>query len=117
YDNVIDGAGSGFVIGGSTTVTGNTIDHNIILNSTGLPNAGLTQGVGIKSVGPLGHSNAFTDNDVDGSIGQATGIEMHGNTTAAPKLADPADHDYRLTTSTPPTVTAWGLWDGAPSAA
>ena len=120
YDNVIDGAGSGFVIGGSTTVTGNTIDHNIILNSTGLPNAGLTQGVGISTCCGLGAGNSFTDNIVynnPGGIASASGITMSGNTTTAPALADPADHDYRLTTSTPPTVTAWGLWDGAPSAA
>jgi hypothetical protein len=117
YDNVIDSAGSGFVLGGSSSVSGNTIDHNIIINSTGLPNAGLPQGVGIKAVGPLGSDNAFTDNDVVGTIGDAPGITMANNSTTAPNLASPDAHDYRLTTDTPQNLTAWGLWDGMPSTA
>jgi hypothetical protein len=120
YDNVIDRAGSGFVIGGGTQVSGNTIDHNIVINSTGLPNAGLAEGVGIKAVAPLGTDNSFTDNIVynnPGGVASASGITLSGNTTAAPALADPGNHDYRLTGHAPLTLTAWGLWDGVPGAA
>jgi hypothetical protein len=120
YDNVIDRAGSGFVIGGGTQVSGNTIDHNIVINSTGLPNAGLAEGVGIKAVAPLGTDNSFTDNIIynnPGGIASASGVTLSGNTTAAPGLADPSNHDYRLTGHAPPTLTAWGLWNGVPGAA
>ena len=91
YDNIIDGAGSGIVLGGSSQVANNTIDHNIIMNSTGLPNAGLTQGVGISTCCGLGSGNSFTDNVVfnnPGGIAAASGVTLSGNTTAAPNLAD-----------------------------
>jgi hypothetical protein len=51
YDNVIDHAGSGFVVGGSSAVAGNEIDHNIVLNSTGMPYyGGVAQGTGLDAV-------------------------------------------------------------------
>jgi hypothetical protein len=115
YDNVIDGAGSGFVIGGSTQVANNSIDHNIILNSTGLPNAGLPQGVGVSTCCGLGSGNTFTDNvvyDNPGGIASAAGIALSGNTTAAPQLASPSSHDYRATARTPDAISRWNLWDG-----
>jgi hypothetical protein len=111
HDNVIDGAGSGFVIGGGGEVSGNTIDHNIILNSTGLPDAGVARGVGISTCCGLGSGNSFTDNIVannPGGIAAASGITLSGNTTEAPHLADPGHHDYRPTTRLP----GWNLWDG-----
>jgi hypothetical protein len=114
YDNVIDHAGSGFVIGGSSAVSGNVIDHNIVMNSTGLPDAGLT-GVGISTCCGLGPNNTFTNNDVynnPGGIDNASGITLAENTTTNPQLADPANHDYRPTT----TLTAWSLWNGGLSA-
>jgi hypothetical protein len=116
YDNVIDGAGSGFVVGGSTQVANNTIDHNVIMNSTGLPTAGLAQGVGISTCCGLGSGNSFTNNLVfnnPGGIASASGITLSGNSTAAPGLADPTDHDYRAATASPATPNAgWALWDG-----
>ncbi|MGH2894039.1 MAG: hypothetical protein ACRDPM_12350 [Solirubrobacteraceae bacterium] len=115
YDNVIDRVGSGFVVGGSSQVTGNRIDHNIILNSTGLPDAGLARGVGMSTCCGLGPGNTFTDNDVydnAGGIAAASGVQMHGNSTAPPQLADPADHDFSTTTVTPAALSRWGLWDG-----
>jgi hypothetical protein len=118
YDNVIDGAGSGFVIGGSSSVAGNDIDHNIILNSTGLPSAGLSQGVGVSTCCGVGPGNTFTDNVVSnnpGGIADASGITLNGNTTAAPQLADAAAHDYRTTARTPNAISSWNLWDGGPA--
>jgi hypothetical protein len=115
YDNVIDGAGSGFVIGGSSQVANNTIDHNIILNSTGLPSAGLPQGVGVSTCCGLGPGNTFTENvvyDNPGGIANASGIALSGNTIAAPQLAGPSIHDYRTTARTPNAISGWNLWDG-----
>jgi hypothetical protein len=111
YDNVIDHAGSGFVIGGSTTVANNTIDHNIVLNSTGLPDAGLPQGVGISTCCGLGPNNTFTNNDIytnPGGISAASGITLTNNTTTNPQLANPQTNDYRPTT----TLPGYTLWDG-----
>jgi hypothetical protein len=116
YDNVIDSAGSGFVIGGSTQVANNTIDHNIVLNSTGLPDAGLSRGVGVSTCCGLGSGNTFTDNVVynnPGGIAAASGIRVSGNTTTAPNFADAAEHDYRVTAHTPNPITNWNLWDGS----
>jgi hypothetical protein len=115
YDNVIDHVGSGFVVGGSSQVSGNRIDHNIILSSTGLPDAGLSKGVGMSTCCGLGPGNTFTDNDVydnPGGIAAASGVQMRGNTTAPPQLADPADHDFSTTNVTPDALSRWGLWDG-----
>ncbi|HTU96745.1 MAG TPA: right-handed parallel beta-helix repeat-containing protein [Solirubrobacteraceae bacterium] len=114
YDNVIDGAGSGIVLGGSDQVADNTIDHNIIMNSTGLPAAGVS-GVGISTCCGLGSGNSFTDNVVynnPGGIAAASGVSLSGNTTSAPNLADVTSHDYRTTSHTPSALTDWSLWDG-----
>jgi hypothetical protein len=115
YDNVIDGAGSGIVLGGSTQVAHNAIDHNVIMDSTGLPDAGLAQGVGVSTCCGLGSGNSFTDNVVfnnPGGIASASGVTLNGNTTAAPNLADTTSHDYRMTSRTPSALTGWSLWDG-----
>ena len=115
YDNVIDSAGSGIVIGGSSQVANNTIDHNIILNSTGLPNAGLPQGVGISTCCGLGPGNTFTNNVLynnPGGTANATGITLTNNTTTAPNLANPTTHDYRTTPTSPTLLATWTLWDG-----
>ncbi len=115
YDNVIDDAGSGFVVGGSSEVSGNTIDHNIVMNSTGLVAAGLARGVGVSTCCGLGPGNSFTDNVVygnPGGVSDASGIAQSGNRTLAPALADPQDHDFRVTSSTPLALAGWGLWDG-----
>jgi hypothetical protein len=114
HDNVIDGAGSGFVLGGSSQVADNAIDHNVVINSTGLPNAGLS-GVGVSTCCGLGAGNSFTDNVVynnPGGIAAARGLAVSGNTTKAPKFADAAAHDYRPTTASPDVISHWSLWNG-----
>jgi hypothetical protein len=115
FDNVIDRAGSGFVVGGSSQVAGNHIDHNIVMNSTGLADAGLARGVGISTCCGLGAGNTFTDNDVyanPGGVAAASGMQVRGNTTDAPQLADPKDHNFSPTTVSPAGLTRWGLWNG-----
>jgi hypothetical protein len=119
YNNVIDSAGSGFVIAGDSSVQNNVIDQNIVMNSTGLTHAGLPQGVGLLSSGDLGTGNAFTDNDSfnnPGGIASAQNVAINNNTTTSPHLADPQNHDYRTTTS-PSIFTRWDLWDGGLAAA
>ncbi len=112
YHNVIDRAGSGFVVGGSRNVSNNTIDHNVVLNSTGLPDAGTT-GTGITECCGLGTGNSFKDNDVfnnPGGIGRGAGLTFSGNTTSNPHLVNPQAHDY---SGVPGSTTArWRLWNG-----
>lgn len=115
HDNVIDNVGSGFVVGGSSSVSGNAIDHNIVIGSTGLAEAGLRRGVGVSTCCGLGAGNSFTDNLVygnPGGVADASGIALAGNTTAAPYLADPQAHDFRVTPSSPAALAGWALWDG-----
>ena len=110
YSNVIDGAGSGIVIGGSNTVANNTVNNNVIVNSTGLTNAGLTQGVGVSTVTPIGTGNTFSNNDVynnPGGIANASGITIAANITTNPQFANAASHDYRTT-----NLTSDNLWNG-----
>jgi hypothetical protein len=113
YNNVIDGAGSGFVIAGDSSVQNNVIDQNIVMNSTGLTHAGLPQGVGISTSGAIGSGNAFTNNDIynnRGGIANADHVTINNNTTTAPNLVDAQNHDYRTTTTSP--HADWNLWNG-----
>jgi hypothetical protein len=116
YNNVIDAAGSGFVIGGSSTVSGNTIDHNVVMNSTGLVNAATT-GAAITTCCGLGTGNTFDTNDSynnPAGIGTAvTGLTFANNITTNPDLIDPANHDYAPAPGSP--VAGWGLWNGNPA--
>jgi hypothetical protein len=115
FNNVIDNAGSGFVVGGSSAVAGNRLYHNVVMNSSGLVNAGLAQGVGLSTCCGLGAGNSFSGNvshDNPGGVAEGAGIAMSGNTTASPKLADPAAHDFRVTSSTPAWLASWGMWNG-----
>jgi hypothetical protein len=115
FNNVINNTGSGFVVGGSSAVAGNQLYHNVVMNSSGLVNAGLAQGVALSTCCGLGAGNSFSGNvsyDNPGGVADASGIAMSGNTTAAPNLADPAFHDFRVTSSTPAGPASWGLWDG-----
>jgi hypothetical protein len=116
YNNVIDAAGSGFVIGGSSTVSGNTIDHNVVMNSTGLVNAATT-GAAITTCCGLGTGNTFDTNDSyhnPAGIGTAnTGLSLASNITTNPDLIDPANHDYAPAPGSP--VAGWGLWNGNPA--
>ena len=99
YSNVIDGAGSGFVISGGPAVRDNEIDHNIVLRPTGLVAAGLRRGVGLSTTGPIGPGNSFTDNIVfqaPGGIAHSSGVLLRGNRRSRPDLIDPNAHDYQL---------------------
>jgi hypothetical protein len=110
FDNVIDHAGSGFVVGGSAQVAGNMIDHNIVMNSTGPIDTGLN-GVGVSTCCGIGPNNVFKDNDLynnPGGIAAASGMTVTDNTTTNPQLADPTHHDYRPTTQLP----GYNLSDG-----
>ena len=115
---MIDHAGSGFVVGGTSQTSGNRIDHNVVINSTGLHNAGLHQGVAISDYweSAQGRGNVFTKNDSYGNpagVARVSGIQVADNTTSAPHFVDPASHDYRLAGS---PAASWGMWNG-PSAA
>jgi hypothetical protein len=96
FDNVIDHAGSGFVIAGDSA--GNTIDHNIVLHSVGLQAAALA-GVAISTPGPAAPGNSFTDNDSyqnPQGIAAATNVHLANNNATDPKLTNPAAHDYTI---------------------
>jgi hypothetical protein len=110
YDNVIDHAGSGFVVGGSSQVANNVIDHNIVIDSTGPVDTGL-DGVGITTCCGDSPRGVFRDNDVyhdPGGIDAGADMTVVDNTTTNPKLADPAQHDYRPTVNLP----GFHLWNG-----
>jgi Right handed beta helix region len=110
YDNVIDSAGSGFVVAGSST--GNVIDRNVVLNSTGLITSGLSQGVGISEFEP-GSGNTFTGNDVfnnPGGVGSDPDLLLSANITRNPSLVNPRAHDYGVAPGSP--LAGWGLWNG-----
>jgi len=119
YANVVDGAGSGFFLGASTATSNNRLDHNVVVNSTGLPDAGLhLGGVAISSYWATtpGAGNRFDHNDSfsnPGGLAQTTGVQLDNNTTANPHLVDTGAHDYRVPSSSP--VASWGLWDGGSS--
>ncbi len=118
YANVVDRAGSGFFLGASPATSDNRLDHNVVVNSTGLPDAGLrTGGVAVSSYWSVnagtGTGNSFDHNDSfanSGGLAQTTGVALDANTTANPHLADTEAHDYRVPTSS--AVAGWGLWDG-----
>jgi len=118
YDNVIDGAGSGFTLGASPATSNNRLDHNVVVNSTGLPDAGLRTGVAISDYWPVvaGTGNSFDRNDSfanAGGLAKTTAVQLDANTAANPHLVNPEAHDYRVPSSSP--VASWGLWDGRPS--
>jgi hypothetical protein len=115
FDNVIDRAGSGIIVCCDTGVSGNLIEHNVIMNSTGLSAAGDAKGVGISDYwdGSPGASNRFARNDVfanPGGIANVSGVALSGNTTVNPQLTSPANHDFRVMIGSP--VASWGLWNG-----
>lgn len=114
YDNVIDAAGSGFTVGGSSATSDNRIDHNVIINSTGLTAAG-TRGVAISDYweGPPGASNLFVANDSyhnPGGVTSVSAVHAAKNITANPDLLNVPAHDFRVPTLGP--LGRWGLWNG-----
>jgi hypothetical protein len=102
YNNVIDHAGEGFVIGNEPgdTVSGNQIFNNIVTDSTGLPTEGI-RGEAIHDLygGRPGTGNTFHDNDSfdnPGGMGPLTAVRAWGNTHTRPPFIDAVQHDYAL---------------------
>jgi hypothetical protein len=100
YDNVIDHAGEGFVIGNEPgdTITGNQIFDNIITNSTGLPTEGIPgQAIHDLYAGRPGTGNAFHNNILfnnPGGLGDLTSVRAYGNVSRNPEFVDAPRHDY-----------------------
>ena len=106
YDNVIDRAGEGFVIGNEPgyTVSGNQIFDNIVTDSTGLPSENIP-GQAIHDVygGRPGTGNTFHGNVLfndPGGLGDLTAVRAYGNTTRDPGFMNAARHDYETRRST-----------------
>jgi hypothetical protein len=117
FDNVIDHAGSGITVGGTSATSNNVIDHNVITNSTGLPDAGTTgQCVSDWWEGAPGTNNTFSDNDCyadpDG-VGSTSAVTMSGNSTKNPKLTNPSNDDFAVRSGSP--AGGWNLWNGVSS--
>jgi len=100
YDNVIDHAGEGFVIGNEPgyTVSGNQIFENTITNCIGLPSENI-MGQGIHDIygGRPGTGNTFHDNVLfkdPGGLGDLTAVRAYGNATRDPGFINQARHDY-----------------------
>lgn len=119
HDNVVDTAGSGFFFGDNASVTGNTVQHNVVVNSTGLPEAGLSQGVAVSDYWTsAGSGNSFIENDSfnnPGGVSHTSHVLEAGNVTSDPQFVDASHHDYRVRPGSP--VAAWSLWDGGNGAA
>ena len=118
FDNVIDHAGSGFLIGNESgdTVSGNQLYNNVVTNATGLPSAGLDQGVAISDWwgGTQDPNNTFSDNDSfnnPGGVAHVKNVALSGNITADPQFVNAAGHDYAVSSSSP--AAGWGLWNGS----
>jgi hypothetical protein len=105
YSNVIDNAGSGFVFAGGSSVSNNLVEHNVVSNSTSLPNAGLSQGVGFSTCCGLGTGNQFNNNDVwnnPGGVGTpTTGLTISGNITSDPLFVNSPAHNYAVQSGSP----------------
>lgn len=114
FANVIDAAGSGFTVGGDPATSNNLIDHNVVINSTGLPDARL-RGVAISDYWPstAGIDNSFDFNDSyrnPQGILATTAIRHFKNLSVYPQFVDAAAHDYALSPSSP--LRSWRLWTG-----
>jgi hypothetical protein len=93
-------------------VYNNVIDHNVVLNSTGLTKSGLSRGVGISEFEP-GSGNTFTSNDVfsnPGGVGNDPDLLLSANTTRNPSLVNVGAHDDSVAPGSP--LASWGLWNG-----
>ena len=113
FANVIDTAGAGFVIGGGTSVSNNLIEHNVVMNSSGLPSNNVPAAV-LTSCCGIGTGNVLQNNiswNNSGGIDAAdAGISNVGNTTQNPMFVNPAAHDYTLQTGSP--AASFGIWNG-----
>lgn len=119
WANVIDHTGAGFVVGSESAgaTHGNQIFDNVIQNTTGLPGAGLSQGVAISDYwgSTPGTGNSFTGNDSfqnPGGLSVAQHITVGANISKDPLFENPAQHDYRLLPASP--VASYGLWNPTP---
>jgi hypothetical protein len=117
FDNIIDHAGEGFVVGNEAgdTVSGNQIYNNIITNSTGLPTQGIP-GEAIHDLygGTPGTGNTFHDNiqyGNPGGLGRLTAVSAYNNTSSNPMLVNATQQDFELQSGSP--AASWGLWNGA----
>jgi hypothetical protein len=120
WGNVIDGAGSGFTIGNEQgdNASGNQVFNNIVMNSTGLPSAGLSRGVAISDYwgGSKGQNNSFSDNvsfNNPGGIARVSDVAIRATTTANPQFVDAANHDYSVQSGS--VGSGWSLWSGSES--
>jgi hypothetical protein len=117
YDNVIDHAGEGFVVGNEAgdTVSGNQIYNNVITNSTGLPTENIPgQAIHDLYVGTPGTGNTFHDNiqyGNPGGLGRLTAVSAYNNTSVNPQFTDAADQNFQPLAASP--AAGWGLWSGA----
>jgi Right handed beta helix region len=116
YNNVIDSAGEGFVIGNlqGETVSGNQIFHNVVTNCVGLPWQGIPgQAIHDLYLGAPGTGNSFHDNLLfgdPGGVGRVTAVQLWNNVTADPLFVSASAHDYALLAGSP--ASGWGLWSG-----
>lgn len=116
FSNVIDHAGSGITVGGSSVTSHNWIANNVITNSTGLRNAGLQRGVAISDywVAAAGVGNIFVHNDSydnPGGLARVShAIRLFQNVKRVPLFVDAPHHNYRLRRGSP--LAKWGLWGG-----
>src|SRR5207237_959326 len=120
WGNVIDGAGSGFTVGNEQgdTVSGNQIFNNIVIDSTGLTNAGLSGGVAISDYwgGSKGQNNSFTNNvsyHNPGGTARVSDVAVGATSTTNPQFVNAASHDYKVQSGS--IVSRWGLWSGPAS--
>jgi hypothetical protein len=117
YDNVIDHAGEGFVIGNEAgdTVAGNQLFNNVITNSTGLPTEGiLGQAIHDLYGGAPGTGNTFHDNiqyGNPGGLGRLTAVSAYNNMSTNPMLVNAPQQDFELQSGSP--AASWGLWNGS----
>jgi hypothetical protein len=93
--------------------SGNEIYHNVVMNSTGLVDAGMPPGFAISDYWPAtpGSGNVFLQNDSfnnPGGVSYTTHITLSANITSDPLLRDPAVHDYRPLPNSP--LAGYGLW-------
>jgi Right handed beta helix region len=122
YRNVIDRAAAGFALGGYSSTSDNTIDHNVVSNSVGAAAAGYPNGVAIWTywLSVEGSNNRFVNNDLfkttgGGVVGGGSGLGGSGlvasrNLGANPRFRDSVAGDYHVPAGSP--VASWGLWDG-----
>lgn len=100
WGNVIDRAGSGLTIGeeSAAATSGNQVYHNVEMNSTGLPDAGMPRGYAVSDYWPAtpGSGNVFAQNDSfnnPGGVSDTTHVKLSVNITSEWLFRDPAAND------------------------